>query len=258
MPRGMKFRVELLDDTARGYVCENHGAPLRLPDLGPIGANGLANAARFPGTRRAGTRIATNPSSWSQKFQGTLWSTTLDHSPLDVVAWHGNNAPYKYDLARFNAIGTVSFDHPDPSIFTVLTSPTRGRWALANVEFVDLPAALDGRRAYLPPALVPSQRDERVHGARARRLRREGRAGSARAGCRCTARMSAHGPDAATTARAIAADLAPHKIDNTLAFMFETGMVIRPTEFGLALACPELQSDYDACWSGLPKMFKPV
>ena len=137
IPRGMKFRTELLDPHARGYVCENHGSPLRLPDLGPIGSNGLANPRDF---------LA--PSAWFeedkgeielvQKFQGTLWKTTLDHSPFDVVAWHGNAVPCKYDLASFNAIGTVSFDHPDPSIFTVLTSPTAIP-GIANVDFVIFP-----------------------------------------------------------------------------------------------------------------------
>ena len=122
IPRGMKFRVELLDGEARGYIAENHGAPLRLPDLGPIGSNGLANPRDFlaPVARYEDNR---QPLQLVQKYLGELWACELDHSPLDVVAWHGNNVPYKYDLRRFNTIGTVSFDHPDPSIFTVLTSP---------------------------------------------------------------------------------------------------------------------------------------
>lgn len=122
IPRGMKFRVELLDGEARGYIAENHGAPLRLPDLGPIGSNGLANPRDFlaPVARYEDSR---QPLQLVQKYLGELWACELDHSPLDVVAWHGNNVPYKYDLRRFNTIGTVSFDHPDPSIFTVLTSP---------------------------------------------------------------------------------------------------------------------------------------
>ena len=122
IPRGLRFRVEL-DGPARGYVCENYGAPFRIPDLGPIGANGLANPRDFE-TPVAWFEDRDEPFELIQKFQGHLWRTELDHSPFDVVAWHGNAAPCRYDLARFNTIGTVSFDHPDPSIFTVLTSPS--------------------------------------------------------------------------------------------------------------------------------------
>ena len=136
VPRGVRFRVEL-DGEARGYVAENHGAMFRLPELGPIGSNGLANARDFE-TPVAAFEDSDGPCEVIQKYQGALWVTTLDHSPLDVVAWHGNLAPCRYELARFNTIGTVSFDHPDPSIFTVLTSPseTPGR---SNADFVIFP-----------------------------------------------------------------------------------------------------------------------
>ena len=123
IPRGVRFRVELLDGAARGYVCENYGAPFRLPELGPIGANGLANPRDFE-TPQAWFEDRQGPFELIQKFQGRLWSAELDHSPLDVVAWHGNLAPYSYELRRFNTLNSVSFDHPDPSIFTVLTSPS--------------------------------------------------------------------------------------------------------------------------------------
>ncbi|MBX9706321.1 MAG: homogentisate 1,2-dioxygenase, partial [Caulobacteraceae bacterium] len=122
IPRGVRFRVEC-DGPIRGYVCENYGAPFRLPDLGPIGSNGLANPRDFE-TPVAAFEDVDRPTECIQKFAGRLWVTTFQHSPLDVVAWHGNNAPYRYDTARFNTIGTVSYDHPDPSIFTVLTSPS--------------------------------------------------------------------------------------------------------------------------------------
>ncbi|MGE8322411.1 MAG: homogentisate 1,2-dioxygenase, partial [Pseudomonas sp.] len=137
IPRGMKFRVELLDGQARGYIAENHGAPLRIPDLGPIGSNGLANPRDFL-TPVAHYEEAEGPVQLVQKFLGEHWACELQHSPLDVVAWHGSNVPYKYDLRRFNTIGTVSFDHPDPSIFTVLTSPTSVH-GLANMDFVIFP-----------------------------------------------------------------------------------------------------------------------
>jgi homogentisate 1,2-dioxygenase len=171
IPRGVRFRALLSGGSARGYACENYGAPFRLPELGPIGANGLANPRDFlaPSAafedRDAKTELVA-------KFAGHLWRTALDHSPLDVVAWHGNYYPYKYDLARFNAINTVSFDHPDPSIFTVLTSPSDTP-GTAEPGLRHLSSAMDGGRAHVPPAVVPPQRDERVHGTRARRVRRE-------------------------------------------------------------------------------------
>ena len=143
IPRGVKFRVQLTDGEARGYVAENYGLPFRLPELGPIGANGLANPRDFE-TPAAWFEDSDEPIEVIQKYLGQLWSTTLDHSPLDVVAWHGNYAPCRYDLSRFNTIGTVSFDHPDPSIFTVLTSPS-------NVPAAPMPISSSSRRAGWSP-----------------------------------------------------------------------------------------------------------
>ena len=250
IPRGVRFRVALPDGAARGYVCENHGAMLRLPDLGPIGANGLANPRDFLAPvawyedRDESTEIV-------QKFMGSLWTTTLDHSPLDVVAWHGNLTPYKYDLARFMALGTVSFDHPDPSIFTVLTSPTDTPGA-ANMDFVIFPPRwMVAEHTFRPPWFHRNVMNEcmgLVHGAYDARA-----GGFTPGGLSLHGMMSAHGPDAATTERAMAADLAPHKLTDTLAFMFETRQVLVPTQHALSL--PQCQADYDATWNGLPKLF---
>ena len=252
VPRGIRFRVELLDGTARGYVAENHGAPLRLPDLGPIGANGLANPRDFL-SPVAWYEDRDEPTEVVQKFLGTLWATELDHSPLDVVGWHGNCAPYLYDLAHFNAIGTVSFDHPDPSIFTVLTSPTDtpGR---ANLDFVIFPPRwMVAENTFRPPWFHRNVMNEcmgLIHGVY------DGKAdGFLPGGISMHGLMSAHGPDLPTTERAMAATLAPHKLEGTLAFMFETGPVLRATEF--AMTCPQRQMDYDSCWKGLGKMFSP-
>ncbi|SEI67497.1 homogentisate 1,2-dioxygenase [Azotobacter beijerinckii] len=252
VPRGMRFRVELLDATARGYLCENHGCPLRLPELGPIGSNGLANPRDFLAPL-ARYEDRTGPVRLVQKFLGELWACELDHSPLDVVAWHGNHVPYRYDLRRFNTLGTVSFDHPDPSIFTVLTSPgsVPGQ---ANVDFVIFPPRwMVAEHTFRPPWFHRNLMNEfmgliqGVYDAKA--------GGFLPGGASLHNRMSAHGPDAATTRQAIAADLQPQKIENTLAFMFETGQVLRPSRF--ALDSPQLQSDYDGCWSGLPRTFDP-
>ncbi|MDB5374032.1 MAG: homogentisate 1,2-dioxygenase [Belnapia sp.] len=248
IPCGMKFRVELPDGTARGYAAENHGAALRLPDLGPIGANGLANPRDFL-SPIAWFEERDEPTELVQKFQGGLWTTTLDHSPLDVVAWHGNNAPYVYDTRHFMVINTVSFDHPDPSIFTVLTSPGTAP-GVANMDFVIFPPRwLVAEATFRPPWFHRNVMNEcmgLVHGAY------DGKAaGFAPGGVSLHPRLSGHGPDAATTERAIAADLAPHKLEGTLAFMVETSQIIRPSVF--AMAAPQLQPSYDACWDGLPK-----
>ena len=251
IPCGMKFRVGLPDGTARGYVAENHGASLRIPDLGPIGANGLANPRDFL-TPVAWFEDSDAPTELVQKFQGTLWATMLDHSPLDVVAWHGNNAPCKYDTARFNTINTVSYDHPDPSIFTVLTSPTPTP-GVANMDFVIFPPRwMVAEDTFRPPWFHRNVMNEcmgLVHGVYDAKAE-----GFLPGGVSLHPRMSAHGPDAATTEKAIAADLSPHRIGGTLAFMFETSQVIRPSRF--AMECPQLQAGYDHCWDGIPKTFR--
>lgn len=251
VPCGMKFRVELPDGAARGYIAENHGATLRLPDLGPIGANGLANPRDFL-TPVAWFEDRDGPVELVQKYLGTLWATTLTHSPLDVVAWHGNNVPYKYDLDRFNAIGTISFDHPDPSIFTVLTSPTPAH-GVANLDFVCFPPRwLVAEDTFRPPWFHRNVMNEfmglvkGVYDAKAE--------GFMPGGISLHPRLSAHGPDLATTEAAMAADLKPHRIGGTMAFMFETSQVIRPTRF--AMGIPTLQPSYDVCWDGLKKHFK--
>jgi homogentisate 1,2-dioxygenase len=251
IPRGVRFRVTLPDGAARGYVCENHGPVLRLPDLGPIGANGLAQPRDFL-TPSAWFEDRDEPTELVQKFGGALWATELDHSPLDVVAWHGNLAPYKYDLARFMAINTVSFDHCDPSIFTVLTSPTDSP-GTANLDFVIFPPRwMVAEHTFRPPWFHRNVMNEcmgLVHGAYDAKA-----GGFSPGGLSLHSCMSAHGPDAETTEKAMAADLAPHRIDNTLACMFETRQVLRPTRHALAL--PELQRDYDACWQGLRRHFR--
>ena len=247
IPRGFKFRVDV-QGPARGYVCENYAAPLRLPELGPIGANGLANprdflapAAAFE-DRDAKTELVA-------KFGGRLWRTTLDHSPLDVVAWHGNYYPYKYDLARFNAVNTVTFDHPDPSIFTVLTSPSDTP-GTANVDFVIFPPRwLVAERTFRPPWFHRNVMSEFMGLVRGEYdAKKEGFSAGA---CSLHNAMSAHGPDRASYEKAASADLKPQYLDGSLAFMFESRYVFEPTAH--ALASPQLDPAYDAVWSGFEK-----
>ncbi|MEP7316287.1 MAG: homogentisate 1,2-dioxygenase [Sphingomicrobium sp.] len=245
IPRGIKFRVDV-DGDCRGYVAENHGAPFRLPELGPIGSNGLANARDFE-TPVAAFEDEDGEYEIVQKYFDDLWTMTLDHSPLDVVAWHGNLAPYRYDLARFNTIGTVSFDHPDPSIFTVLTSPseTPGR---ANADFVIFPPRwMVGEDTFRPPWFhrnVMSEAMGLIHGAYDAK---EG--GFAPGGLSLHNIMSGHGPDVDSWRKASDAALAPVKIENTMAFMVESCWPFVPTRYALDHA----QSDYDSAWAAFPK-----
>ncbi len=250
VPRGIKFRAELPDGASRGYVAENYGAALCLPGLGPIGANGLANPRdfRYP--------VAAHDDSDGEfqlvaKFAGNMWAADIDHSPLDVVAWHGNCAPYKYDLADFNVIGTVSFDHPDPSIFTVLTSPSDTP-GTANMDFVIFPPRwMVAENTYRPPWFhrnVMSEFMGLIRGAY------DGKAGGfVPGGASLHNCMAAHGPDAASFEKASNAAPAPDFLANTLAFMFETRFAVVPSAY--ALECGELQIGYHECWQGLAKMF---
>jgi homogentisate 1,2-dioxygenase len=250
IPRGLRFQVALEDAIARGYVCENYGASFRLPELGPIGANGLANARDFLAPVAA-FEDREGDFELVAKFAGDLWSAPIDHSPLDVVAWHGNHVPYKYDLARFNTVNTVSFDHPDPSIFTVLTSPSDTS-GTANVDFVIFPPRwIVAEHTFRPPWFhrnVMSEFMGLIHGVYDAKAEGFAPGGASLHNC-----MSGHGPDAATFDKASKVALAPHKIEDTLAFMFESRYVIRPTRF--ALETPQLQKDYLDCWQGLAKHF---
>jgi homogentisate 1,2-dioxygenase len=253
IPRGVRFRVELPDGPSRGYVCENFGALLRLPELGPIGSNGLANARDFL-TPHAAYEDIEGDFELLAKFQGRLWRASIDHSPLDVVGWHGNYAPYQYDLRRFNAIGSISYDHPDPSIFTVLTAPSDTP-GTANIDFAIFPPRwLVAQNTFRPPWFhrnVASEFMGLIHGAYDAKAE-----GFAPGGCSLHNCMSGHGPDAATFEKASKADLSkPDLIADTMAFMFETRAVIRPT--AQAIDSPERQRDYQDCWRGLARRFLP-
>lgn len=254
IPRGVRFRVDLLDATASGYVCENFGALLRLPDLGPIGSNGLANARDFL-TPVAAFEDKEGDFKLLTKFQGRLWQAAIDHSPLDVVGWHGNYAPYKYDLRKFNTIGSISYDHPDPSIFLVLSSPSDTP-GVGNLDFVIFPPRwLVAQNTFRPPwyhrniasefmGLITGEYDAKASGFWP--------GGASLHNC-----MSAHGPDTATFEKASSCDLSkPDIISDTMAFMFETRSVLHPT--AQAMSAPTLQNDYQQCWSGLRKQFKPA
>lgn len=252
VPRGVAFKIEVPDGPSRGYVCENYGAHFRLPELGPIGSNGLANARDFqaPTASFEGT-----PGEYEiiKKFAGHLWHAPMHHSPFNVVAWHGNLAPVKYDTANFMTIGSVSFDHPDPSIFTVLTSPSDTP-GTANCDFVIFPPRWQVTEdTFRPPwfhrnlmsefmGLVYGEYDAKPEGFRP-------------GGASLHNGMVPHGPDQEAFDRASRAELKPHKLDDSLAIMFESRYRFIPTEF--ALNSPQFDRRYADCWAGLKDQFKP-
>jgi homogentisate 1,2-dioxygenase len=249
--RAVRFRVELLGGPARGYVCENYGQAFELPELGPIGSNGLANARDFQ-YPVAAFEDREQTVQVVQRYGGRLWAADYAHSPLDVVAWHGNHAAYKYDIARFNVMGTVSFDHPDPSIYTVLTSPTDTP-GQANADFVIFPPRwLVGEDTFRPPWYHRNVMSEfmglvrGVYDAKAE--------GFLPGGASLHNMWSAHGPDAETYQKASTQELAPQKITDTLAFMFETRWPLVTTDF--ARHADHLQADYDSVWEGIRREFR--
>jgi homogentisate 1,2-dioxygenase len=251
VPRGIKFKLQLAGAAARGYVCENYGQHFRLPELGPIGSQGLAQVRDFLAPVAAFEDKATKHQLVC-KFMGALWATELKHSPLDVVAWHGDYTPYKYDLARFMVVNTVSFDHPDPSIFTVLTSPS-GQPGVANCDFVIFPPRWQvAEHTFRPPWFhrnVMSELMGLVHGEYDAKAEGFLPGGVSIHNC-----MQGHGPDVATFDKASAVELVPRKIEHSLAFMWESRWVWRPTR--AALQAAELQKDYDAAWNGFRKLYK--
>ena len=251
IPRGIRFRVELPDGPSRGYVCENFGAFVRIPDLGPIGSNGLANPRDFE-TPVAAYEDVEGDFELVAKFQGHLWRADIGHSPLDVVGWHGSHVPYRYDLRRFNTIGSISYDHPDPSIFLVLTSPSDTP-GVGNLDFAIFPPRwLVAQDTFRPPwfhrniagdfmGLVHGEYDAKAEGF-------------VPGGCSIHNCMTGHGPDAATFDKASNADLSkPDVIADTMAIMFETRAVIRPTV--QALDAGHRQREYQQCWAGLRRNF---
>ena len=252
IPRGVKFRVELMGGSARGYVCENYGGAFTLPERGPIGANCLANARDFL-SPQAWYEDKDTPTRLTVKWGGALWETELPHSPLDVVAWHGNYAPYKYDLRRYNAVGSISFDHPDPSIFAVLSAPSETPGA-SNVDFVIFPERwMVAEDTFRPPWYhrnIMSEFMGLIYGVYDAKPE-----GFTPGGMSLHNLMLPHGPDAQAFAHASAVELKPVKLTGTTAFMFETRFAQRVTEYAGTL--DTLQAGYADCWNGLGKRFDP-
>ncbi|MGL4241224.1 MAG: homogentisate 1,2-dioxygenase [Beijerinckiaceae bacterium] len=253
IPRGVIMRVEIPDGPARAYVCENYGGALTLPDRGPIGANCLANPRDFL-TPVAAWEDKPGKAAMYVKWCGLLYATDIAQSPLDVVAWHGNYAPYKYDLRTFSPVGAVSFDHPDPSIFTVMTSPS-GEPGTANIDFVIFPERWSvAEDTFRPPWYhrnIMSEFMGLIYGIYDAKPE-----GFVPGGFSLHNMMLPHGPDMPAYESASTVELKPHKMTNTLAFMFETRLPQRVTKFAAGLA--GLQKDYIECWTDLKRRFDPT
>lgn len=144
VPRGLAFSILLHDEPIRGYVAEPFGGGFRLPERGPVGANGLADARHFHA-----------PAAWHEdrlapgftlvaKLGGALHAAPLDHTPFDVAGWFGNHVPYVYDLADFSPVGNTLLDHGDPSIYCVLSAP--------NLDLIVFPPRWDATaHTFRPP-----------------------------------------------------------------------------------------------------------
>lgn len=253
IPKGLRFKVALPDGPSRGYVCENYGAPFRLPELGPIGSHGLANRRDFAAPVAAFEESDLDkPYRLVCKASGRLWEARIDHSPFDVIAWQGNLAPCKYDLSRFMAISSVRFDHADPSIYTVLTSPS-DTLGTANVDFVAFtPRWMVAEHTFRPPYFHRNVMSEFMgllsgrHEAKAE--------GFIPGGASLHNSGVSHGPDESTTRQAMSEELAPQKFDHSYAFMFETSCPLRLTEF--AMNSEQLQKDYSLCWQGIGRLYQ--
>lgn len=250
LPRGLVYRVEVLGGPCRGFVCENYGQTFELPARGPIGANALANPRDFKAPVAA-FEDREVPSILTIKWCGQFHETAINQSPLDVVAWHGNYAPMKYDLRTYCPVGAVLFDHPDPSIFTVLTAPS-GVPGTANIDFVLFRDRwMVAENTFRPPWYhknIMSELMGNIHGIYDAKEQ-----GFVPGGISLHNMMLPHGPDRDAFEKASNANLGPSKLENTMSFMFETRFPQHLTAFAGQEA--PMQDNYIDCWETLDKKF---
>lgn len=256
--RGIRFSIDPTDGDCRGYLLEIFNGHFELPDLGPIGANGLANPQDFFYPTAAYDREDEGPWSIVNKFMGKLFIAKQDHSPFNVLGWRGNYVPFIYDLARFNTINTVSHDHPDPSIFTVLTC--RNGIATPGTALADFaifpPRWAVAEHTFRPPYFHRNCMSEfmgLICGAYEAK-----KEGFLAGGASLHSLMTPHGPDSATYDQASKVALQPVRVaDGTMAFMFETSLMLRISKWAMECGC--LQSDYWKAWQGLsPSSFSII
>lgn len=261
IPRGIKYRVDLPNnEPVRGYILELYQGHFQLPELGPIGSNCLANARDFQAPLASFDQDTSSTWTIHTKFGGSHFTASQSHTPFDIVAWHGNYYPYKYDLGRFNTIGSISYDHPDPSIFTVLSAPSHPHGpGTAVADFVIFPPRwLVAENTFRPPWYHRNTMSEfmgLIHGDYDAKA--GGKGGFQPAGASLHNTMSAHGPDAVTHEKASNADLKPMKVgEGSMAFMFESCLIVGVTEWGLK-TCHKVQEEYnEESWVPLKINFK--
>lgn len=250
IPRGLVYRVEVLEGPCRGFVCENYGQKFDLPDRGPIGANCLANPRDFK-CPVASFEDRDAPSRVVVKWCGQFHETRIDHSPLDVVAWHGNYCPYKYDLRTYSPVGAILFDHPDPSIFTVLTAPS-GQEGTANIDFVLFRERwMVAENSFRPPWYhknIMSELMGNIYGIYDAKPHGFAPGGMSLHNC-----MLPHGPDRDAFEHASNGELKPVKLEETMSFMFETRFPQHLTSFAAKEA--PMQPAYIEVWNQLEKKF---
>lgn len=250
LPRGLVYRVEVINGPARGFVCENYGQKFQLPGRGPIGANCMVNPRDFK-TPVAAFEDREVPSTVTIKWCGQFHKTNIAQSPLDVVAWHGNYAPAKYDLRNYCPVGAILFDHPDPSIFTVLTAPS-GQEGTANIDFVLFRERwMVAENTFRPPWYhknIMSELMGNIYGIYDAKPE-----GFVPGGVSLHNMMIPHGPDKDAFEGASNANLGPEKLDNTMSFMIETRFPQHLTDYAANRA--PLQDNYIDCWTSLEKKF---
>ncbi len=247
IPRGMYWKMELTSDKTKGYLCENRGLPFQLPELGVIGVNGLAHPNHFVYPEASYEPEPFSPVTIVIKHGDQLWTGRHAHTPLNVIAWRGNYAPYRYDLNLFNTINTVSYDHIDPSIFTVLTSPSHTP-GVAAIDFVIFPHRwMVAEHSFRPPYFhrnIMSELMGLVHGQYDAKQE-----GFSPGGFSIHNAMIPHGPDKVSTDNALVENLEPMYFDKGLAFMLESNLAWSPSEWAMGLS--QYQRDYVQCWQGI-------
>lgn len=253
VPRSIRFAVELAAGPARGYLLEVHNGHFELPDLGPIGANGLANPQDFcyPTAAHLSAPGAGAPWTLIHKYQGLLWAAEQGHTPFDVVGWRGNYAPFKYDLARFMAVNAVSHDHPDPSIFTVLTCKS----AVTGTAIADFaifpPRWAVAEHTFRPPYFHRNCMSEFMGLITGSYEAKQG--GFLPGGASLHSIGTPHGPDAASYAQASACELKPARVaDGTMVFMFESSLMMKVSKWAMQTG---IQQDYHQAWAGFKAAF---
>jgi homogentisate 1,2-dioxygenase len=258
IPRGIKFRVVIPGGEKvchKGWICEVFGDHMKLPELGPIGANGLANPQDFC-IPKASYYNEKGEFNIYAKFLGEFFMCTSKMNPLDVVSWRGNYYPYKYNLRNYNTINSVSFDHPDPCIFTVMSSMST-RPGVAVLDFVVFQKRfMVAENTFRPPYFHRNTMAEfmgNIYGDY------DAKSGGFEPGCSSLhSPMTPHGPETKATEKAMHEDLKPVKYKDTMSFMFESCYLLRiANDAYVTESSVQVDHEYNNCWNDMKIYFDP-